>query len=142
MLKEGGITGLWRGNFINVLKIAPESAIKFAAYEKMKRIIKGDERSTLEIHERFMAGAMAGGFSQTAIYPMEVLKTRLALRKTGQYKGIVDAATKIYRKEGLRSFYRYIYSYIFTYQICVTIVFSSLLQTNILHLFLQYHLYN
>lgn len=106
MLKEGGVTGLWRGNFINVLKIAPESAIKFAAYEKIKRLIKGDERTTLEIHERFMAGALAGGISQTAIYPMEVLKTRLALRKTGQYSGIADAAKKIYVKEGLRSFYR------------------------------------
>lgn len=106
MLKEGGVTGLWRGNFINVLKIAPESAIKFAAYEKIKRLIKGDERTTLEIHERFMAGALAGGISQSAIYPMEVLKTRLALRKTGQYSGIADAAKKIYLKEGLRSFYR------------------------------------
>lgn len=37
---------------------------------------------------------------------MEVLKTRLALRKTGQYNGMVDAAKKIYAHEGLRSFYR------------------------------------
>jgi hypothetical protein len=35
-----------------------------------------------------------------------VLKTRLALRKTGQYKSIADAAMKIYTKEGMRSFYR------------------------------------
>lgn len=108
MLKEGGVNGLWRGNFMNVLKIAPESAIKFAAYEKMKRLIKGEGKA-LEIQERFVAGAMAGSFSQSAIYPMEVLKTRLALRKTGQYKGIVDAAEKIYRKEGIRSFYRLVF---------------------------------
>lgn len=57
-------------------------------------------------HCRFVAGACAGGISQTTIYPLEVLKTRLALRKTGQYKGILDAAVKIYSREGLRSFYR------------------------------------
>lgn len=57
-------------------------------------------------HFRFMAGACAGGISQTIIYPLEVLKTRLALRKTGQYKGIVDAAMKIYANEGIYSFYR------------------------------------
>ncbi|XP_021207989.1 calcium-binding mitochondrial carrier protein SCaMC-2 isoform X2 [Bombyx mandarina] len=107
MLNEGGITGMWRGNGINVIKIAPESAIKFAAYEQVKRLIKG-ERSNhpLEIHERFIAGATAGAISQTVIYPLEVLKTRLALRKTGQYSGIADAARKIYAREGLRCFYK------------------------------------
>lgn len=57
-------------------------------------------------HCRFIAGACAGGFSQTIIYPLEVLKTRLALRKTGQYKGILDAAMKIHATEGMSSFYR------------------------------------
>ncbi|XP_049884731.1 calcium-binding mitochondrial carrier protein SCaMC-3 isoform X3 [Pectinophora gossypiella] len=107
MLSEGGFTGMWRGNGINVIKIAPESAIKFAAYEQVKRLIKGEQRNQpLEIHERFVAGASAGAISQTVIYPLEVLKTRLALRKTGQYQGIVDAAKKIYAREGLRCFYK------------------------------------
>ena len=34
------------------------------------------------------------------------MKTRLALRKTGQYKGIFDAAKAIYQLEGLKPFYR------------------------------------
>lgn len=106
MLKEGGVASFWRGNGINVLKIAPESAIKFAAYEQVKALIRQNETRPMTIYERFAAGACAGGISQTTIYPLEVLKTRMALRKTGQYSSIVDAALKIYTNEGIKSFYR------------------------------------
>ncbi|XP_018022019.1 calcium-binding mitochondrial carrier protein SCaMC-1 isoform X3 [Hyalella azteca] len=109
MIDEGGIKSLWRGNGINVIKIAPESAFKFAAYEQAKSVIMknfGAADRELSIYERFAAGSFAGGFSQSVIYPMEVLKTRLALRKSGQYTGIFDAAKQIYRTEGPRSFYR------------------------------------
>ena len=36
----------------------------------------------------------------------QVLKTRLALARTGQFKGIRDAGRVILRTEGVRSFYR------------------------------------
>ncbi|XP_054012695.1 calcium-binding mitochondrial carrier protein SCaMC-2 isoform X2 [Hylaeus anthracinus] len=106
MLREGGMTSLWRGNGINVLKIGPESALKFMAYEQIKKAIKGDDVRELGLYERLMAGSLAGGISQSAIYPLEVLKTRFALRKTGEFAGLVDATKKIYRQGGLKSFYR------------------------------------
>ncbi|XP_027707151.1 calcium-binding mitochondrial carrier protein SCaMC-3 isoform X5 [Vombatus ursinus] len=105
MVKEGGIRSLWRGNGINVLKIAPESAIKFMAYEQIKWAIRG-QQETLRVQERFVAGSLAGATAQTIIYPMEVLKTRLTLRRTGQYKGLLDCARQILEQEGPRAFYK------------------------------------
>ncbi|XP_062308423.1 mitochondrial adenyl nucleotide antiporter SLC25A24 [Osmerus eperlanus] len=105
MIKEGGIASMWRGNGVNVLKIAPETAIKFMAYEQYKKLLSSDG-GKIQTHERFMAGSLAGATAQTAIYPMEVMKTRLTLRKTGQYSGMFDCAKKILKKEGVKAFYK------------------------------------
>ncbi|XP_072346954.1 mitochondrial adenyl nucleotide antiporter SLC25A24-like isoform X1 [Scyliorhinus torazame] len=105
MVREGGYMSLWRGNGVNVLKITPETGIKFMAYEQYKRLFLSSH-STLKVHERFVAGSLAGVTSQTLIYPMEVLKTRMGLGKSGQYMGIFDCAQKMFRTEGLRSFFK------------------------------------
>uniref|UniRef100_A0A915CFN2 EF-hand domain-containing protein n=1 Tax=Parascaris univalens TaxID=6257 RepID=A0A915CFN2_PARUN len=108
LFEEGGLKSFWRGNGVNVAKIAPESAIKFMAYEQTKRLIQRFKRDQeLCVYERFMAGSSAGVISQSVIYPMEVLKTRLALRRTGQLdKGLFHFAQKMYRSEGLLCFYK------------------------------------
>ncbi|XP_040011612.1 calcium-binding mitochondrial carrier protein SCaMC-2-A [Xiphias gladius] len=105
MIREGGMRSLWRGNGVNIIKIAPESALKFMVYEQIKHLI-GSDKERLCILERFVAGSLAGVIAQSTIYPMEVLKTRLALRKTGQYAGISDCAKQIFRREGLGAFYK------------------------------------
>ena len=45
-------------------------------------------------------------YSKATPICLQVLKTRLALRKTGQYSGMWDCACKVYKHEGIRSFYR------------------------------------
>lgn len=104
--EEGGFRGLWRGNGINVIKIAPESALKFFAFERLKHLLGQNSGQEMTAGRRFIAGSLAGAFSQTCIYPLEVIKTRLALRKTGQYHGIWDCGVKIYTNEGLPAFFK------------------------------------
>uniref|UniRef100_A0A673IWP2 Calcium-binding mitochondrial carrier protein SCaMC-2-A n=1 Tax=Sinocyclocheilus rhinocerous TaxID=307959 RepID=A0A673IWP2_9TELE len=108
MIKEGGMRSLWRGNGINVIKIAPETALKFMAYEQIKRLM-GSSRETLGITERFVAGSLAGVIAQSTIYPMELLFPLLSqtwFLKTGQYKGISDCAKQILKGEGMTAFYK------------------------------------
>lgn len=37
---------------------------------------------------------------------LQVLKTRMALRKTGQYSGMLDCARRILAREGVAAFYK------------------------------------
>ncbi|KAL3313454.1 hypothetical protein Ciccas_007942, partial [Cichlidogyrus casuarinus] len=82
MLQEGGLASLWRGNGINVLKMAPETGIKYYAYERYKRLLTTTSDSPggtyfgdiLESHlllSKFIAGSLAGSTAQTIIYPLE-----------------------------------------------------------------------
>ena len=50
-------------------------------------------------------GASAGGLAQVAVYPLEVIQTRLAATH-GAYAGIGDAFAKIWRTEGATAFSR------------------------------------
>eukprot|EP01043_Picozoa_sp_COSAG02_P000654 COSAG02_NODE_12_length_58022_cov_242.077379_37_plen_464_part_00 len=81
----GGCMTFYRGNGTNCIKIAPESAMKFYAYEAFKgHICQDPER--VQVHERFVAGGLAGMVAQAGIYPMEICKTRLAVAPRGLYK--------------------------------------------------------
>ena len=105
MAKEGTIKSFFKGNGTNVLKIAPETAIKLTMNDVYKRIIATDV-GNITPPQRMAAGALAGATSQVIIYPLELVKTRLAVCPAGTYRGIVDCARKVLRQEGIRSFYR------------------------------------
>lgn len=46
---------------------------------------------------RFVAGAMAGAMAQLVIYPLEIAKTRLAVGRKNEFKGIGDCIHRIVR---------------------------------------------
>ena len=56
--------------------------------------------------QRMVAGAMAGATAQAIIYPLELVRTRLAVCPSGTYRGIADTARKVWVQEGPRAFYR------------------------------------
>lgn len=105
MAREGTIKSFFKGNGTNVIKIAPETAIKLTMNDVYKRMIASDVED-ITPPQRMAAGALAGATSQAIIYPLELVKTRLAVCKPGMYSGIVDCARKVLAQEGARSFYR------------------------------------
>ena len=56
--------------------------------------------------ERLTVAALSGAIAQAAIYPLEVVQTRLAATH-GVYQGIMDVAQTLWFKEGPRALYRW-----------------------------------
>lgn len=100
---DGGVRAFWRGNGVNIIKIAPESAVKFYTFERTKQYVCSDPRQ-LKTHHRLIAGGAAGLVSQFAIYPMELLKTHLITQSVP--RGIYGTFMDIWTKEGPLTFYR------------------------------------
>lgn len=107
--EQGGIKAFFIGNGLNVIKIFPESAIKFGSYEAAKRFIAGTRDSgELTSSSRFVAGGIAGAISQASVYPIDTLKFRVQCESGSAELGSVirSTAQKMWAAGGLRSFYR------------------------------------
>ncbi|KAL5408331.1 hypothetical protein PMIN03_006609 [Paraphaeosphaeria minitans] len=112
--QAGGMRSLYAGNGLNVVKVMPESAIKFGAYEAAKRAFATLEGHTdpAVIHSwsKFVAGGMAGMVSQFAVYPVDTLKFRMQCETvSGGLHGnrlIIATAKKMWRQGGIPAYYR------------------------------------
>jgi len=101
---ESGWRGFWRGNGANVVKVTPESGVRFLVYHKLRELHHGDP--SMEVFERFVDGAIAGGVAQAVVYPMDVCKTRFAISRDGVYRGYHDCFKQIIHTQGFPGLYR------------------------------------
>jgi len=109
----GGIRSLFAGNGLNVIKVMPESAIKFGAYEAAKRAfarLDGSDPKHLHPTAQFMAGGIGGVVSQCIVYPLDTLKFRMQCETVqGGMRGntlIKHTAVKMWKQGKIMPFYR------------------------------------
>ncbi|KAG8218571.1 mitochondrial carrier, partial [Butyriboletus roseoflavus] len=107
---EGGVLAFWTGNGLSVMKIFPESAIKFMAYETAKRAFAKywdhvEDPREISGSSRFLSGGIGGISSQLSIYPIETLKTQM-MSTTGQKRSLANSARHVWRLGQFRAFYR------------------------------------
>lgn len=105
MASEGTVKAFFKGNGANVVKIAPETAIKLTLNDALKRVVS-PEPDEITPAQRMLAGALAGACAQATIYPFELVRTRLAVCTSDTYHGIADCVRKVLAQEGWRAFYR------------------------------------
>ncbi|KAB1209066.1 Adenine nucleotide transporter BT1, chloroplastic/mitochondrial [Morella rubra] len=107
IMKSEGWKGLFRGNLVNVIRVAPSKAIELFAFDTVQKHLtpKPGIPPTIPIAASLIAGAVAGVSSTLATYPLELLKTRLTVQR-GAYKNLLDAFMKILLEEGPAELYR------------------------------------
>ncbi|KAJ5568273.1 Calcium dependent mitochondrial carrier protein [Penicillium hetheringtonii] len=112
--RAGGMRSLFAGNGLNVLKVMPESAIKFGAYESAKRFfarMEGhNDTKRLLPASQFLSGGIGGMVAQCFVYPLDTLKFRMQCSTVeGGLRGnklIAATARKVWNANGLLGFFR------------------------------------
>lgn len=112
--KQGGIKAFYVGNGLNVMKVFPESAMKFGSFEATKKVlchIEGvDDEKKLSKFSTYLSGGIGGVLAQTTVYPIDTLKYRLQCANLDSnikgFKLLAATATDLYREGGIRVFYR------------------------------------
>ncbi|KAI9190880.1 hypothetical protein LWI28_000172 [Acer negundo] len=107
IMNTDGWKGLFRGNLVNVIRVAPSKAIELFAFDTVNKNLssKPGEEPKIPIPASLVAGACAGVTSTLFTYPLELVKTRLTIQRD-VYNGILDAFVKIVREEGPGELYR------------------------------------
>ncbi|CCF56496.1 hypothetical protein KAFR_0B01980 [Kazachstania africana CBS 2517] len=115
--KEENVKGLFRGNGLNCIRVFPYSAVQFVVYDYCKKNIfhvdKNSAVAQLTNVQRLISGALCGGCSIIATYPLDLLKTRLSIQtsnlenlrnskaaNTLKPPGFWQLFSKVYREEG------------------------------------------
>ncbi|RYC65297.1 hypothetical protein CHU98_g930 [Xylaria longipes] len=114
LYKSGGMRGFFAGNGLNVIKIMPETAIRFGAYEAAKNALAGleghNDPHSINPYSKFVAGGAAGMAAQFCVYPLDTLKFRLQSEYvSGGARGnalLFQTARKMLAEGGARAAYR------------------------------------
>lgn len=100
VLKKEGSRFLWKGNYANCMRAFPQFAITNTVYEQVsnnrvvKHVVKDD------IKRNLISGMIGGNIGMICIYPLETIKTHLALQTNkSHYSNIFDAFKKMRIKQ-------------------------------------------
>lgn len=106
--REEGLVGFWRG-IIPALVLVINPIIQYTVFEKLK--IKWEKsKQKLSSLDFFWLGAISKLCATAITYPYIVVKSRMHLKdsnhQTTRYNSILDGLHKIFKKEGIKGFYK------------------------------------
>lgn len=106
-----GIMGFYGGWWPGLVGKIPSYALTWTFFQQLKKVRnRWSHRPATDVENSVM-GCMASAATVCLMIPMDTIKTRL-VSQAGRaasdqaYKGIVDCAVRVFREEGLATFYR------------------------------------
>jgi len=106
---EGGMRGLYRGLLPTLIGIIPYSGLAFYFFELNKslllthcewsRLVESDGSVRVNLTARLLCSGLAGAFSQTISYPLDVVRRRMQLG--GLEGGMVRVFLRTYHEAGV-----------------------------------------
>jgi len=101
IIREEGVSKLWKGHSATLSRVAPYAAIQFASFDFFKRNVIGKPPQWYEL---LLAGSAAGAISVAFTYPLDLMRARMAV---GHHHGSVFANLRaVYTERGFQALYR------------------------------------
>ncbi|KAJ6968935.1 hypothetical protein D5086_029642 [Populus alba] len=72
----------------------------------MSQESSNDKKPTIPPYMKAISGSLGGAVEASCLQPIDVIKTRLQLDRSGNYKGIIHCGSTIVRTEGVRALWK------------------------------------
>jgi len=111
LLKEGGMSSVYKGTVATLARDIPGTVAYFGMYEYSKREIMklqgiDPNKGQLSLPAVVTAGGLAGMACWTVGIPFDVIKSRYQTAPEGKYSGIVDVYKALVKEEGYAGLFR------------------------------------
>ena len=108
-IRTSGLMGLYKGVSAPLVAVTPLFALSFWSYDMGQRLVcyaKSTNSNQLTLTDKCIAGGLSAIPTASLMIPSERIKVLMQTAAPGQYRGMIDCASQLYRSGGIQSIFR------------------------------------